>query len=1269
MNALIHLYPGDRLALVALSVLQQATVVILTAWLAARLCFRRHAAARHGLWLAALILVLLSPATAIVMEAANVRIVAISLPEFLTADEAPADVAPVPSNSRGALNSAMLTSEVLPLTPSSGQPPIGDWSGEHDRRIPPAFASAEASPSAASSSAGQVLATSPAVAEAPVPTPSVPRISIAARLRAVAGAVFAIWLAGVIYGFARLGRSGIAIRRLVRMSRPGDTDERLRPILWQIERHLGMKRMPPVLLWRDRKLQITPLTIGIFRPVVMLSKSLLQSLSSEELREVLVHECAHVLRRDAAIGLLQRIALVLFWPYPLVLLLNRHLTIAREEVCDNYVLLHSTGPQYAQTLFDLSERIHPLSPNLAPVGLFQHHCPLEKRVAGLLDLRRNVMTKINRWAALSMSMVFLTIALGAASAKIVSAKPGAKPAIIHLSNNGDDQERTPAAADEFAKKLQSIEKQELADVGREGKIAAYETLLRDYPDHPNRAKAMMAIAALWQITDPSLQIKPDEEKGIAWLRRAREAAARGSEDWIEAQSWLAARIRPSDVSEARRLLEEILDTKPGPIAETQTLYELQGVACEEGKLDEAEKICTRLQEWPNDPARMPEKMFDKGQVYRNIQTSASIMMNTWNSSMQPPPGGRVKKIADFVKKYPTDFNQREAERVLHLPMGMWGSIVDTDGEKTGAQPSAQTPREKNDQVPALERRTVNKLVKDFPEKTDLSTPESALAAMLHSCARKNIRAIEELSWTDWPKQLGVDLKEIEESLRNDPNVPSDFSKMILESEILQVFTYRDDLAEVIVKSNVPEDGPYKACFVGKINGTWKIMTFIENTSPSIADFQTYFESNKERQWSLFRQVKEDVGDNRDGKSVVALRVLPLDEKKTAPGNKKNEAQEAAAIQRRAVNKLVKDFPEKTDLSTPESALAAYFRATAKKDAKAVLALYGKKSGPAEIDELERFWKSDPPEEMAIFLQSLLDAEIIEVDTYRNDYADVIAKLKFPDGWGKDPYSARSFGKFNGEWKSLGEDRLPSLEAARANFDRKKTYLWDEYVEARDVAAGKTPPAKRGKEIKLPPDKYDAVKATTPDAERLLLMGLVENFFNHNAHDITARKTLEWGEVKKNADGSRSIRYKFEARIWDKETMIADQIFTFDKDNVMLSYKDADGTPVKKEPKKVDLETKEGLMALVEDFFANNFRDVTARETLEWGDIEKDKDGNTSIRYKYVATIWGKDQQIMNQVFTFDKKGEFVRYRNLEGFPQKMEKKEDKPQLPAADKSV
>jgi beta-lactamase regulating signal transducer with metallopeptidase domain len=173
----------------------------------------------------------------------------------------------------------------------------------------------------------------------------------------------------------------------------------------------------------------------------------------------------------------------------------------------------------------------------------------------------------------------------------------------------------------------------------------------------------------------------------------------------------------------------------------------------------------------------------------------------------------------------------------------------------------------------------------------------------------------------------------------------------------------------------------------------------------------------------------------------------------------------------------------------------------------------------------------------------------------------------------------------------------------------------------------------------------------PDKDRLVLMGLVEDFFMHNARDITARKSLEWGNVKKHADGSRSIRYKFEARIWDKETLISNSVFTFDQDDQFVKFENVKGFPKKKEPKSVNLGTKEGMKKLVEEFFRNNFRDITARKTLEWGEPEKQADGGWSIRYKYEARIWDKNTIINNQIFAYDKNGEFLGFENVEGFPK------------------
>jgi len=73
---------------------------------------------------------------------------------------------------------------------------------------------------------------------------------------------------------------------------------------------------------------------------------------------------------------------------------------------------------------------------------------------------------------------------------------------------------------------------------------------------------------------------------------------------------------------------------------------------------------------------------------------------------------------------------------------------------------------------------------------------------------------------------------------------------------------------------------------------------------------------------------------------------------------------------------------------------------------------------------------------------------------------------------------------------------------------------------------------------------------------------------------------------------------------------------------------------------------EQVKAWVEDFFRHNYRDITRRETIEWGQAEKLADGNLSIRYKYLATIRDKDKKVIEEVFTFTPDGKFVSVRKL-----------------------
>ncbi|TAL05093.1 MAG: hypothetical protein EPO07_04140, partial [Verrucomicrobia bacterium] len=175
---------------------------------------------------------------------------------------------------------------------------------------------------------------------------------------------------------------------------------------------------------------------------------------------------------------------------------------------------------------------------------------------------------------------------------------------------------------------------------------------------------------------------------------------------------------------------------------------------------------------------------------------------------------------------------------------------------------------------------------------------------------------------------------------------------------------------------------------------------------------------------------------------------------------------AERIVDREINRLVSEFPEVRDLSTPETACVAWQRANARKELPTISQL---SLVPMESKELENWFQREEQrdaEGLAIYLKALADSKIVAVQTWRGELANVITFLPFPEGKGRSPYSARSFGLVNGDWKNLGEDRLPTLEAARAGFEKKKERLWQRFTELKSKSA-----------VSLTADKPAAVDAS------------------------------------------------------------------------------------------------------------------------------------------------------------------------------------------------
>ncbi|MDR1492354.1 MAG: hypothetical protein LBT05_06510 [Planctomycetaceae bacterium] len=85
--------------------------------------------------------------------------------------------------------------------------------------------------------------------------------------------------------------------------------------------------------------------------------------------------------------------------------------------------------------------------------------------------------------------------------------------------------------------------------------------------------------------------------------------------------------------------------------------------------------------------------------------------------------------------------------------------------------------------------------------------------------------------------------------------------------------------------------------------------------------------------------------------------------------------------------------------------------------------------------------------------------------------------------------------------------------------------------------------------------------TKPISEqKAKLIGYVEDFFMHNFRDITMRKSLEWSDVVTDEEGRLTIRYKYEALIWDKTRITNCAEFTYDKDGRFIKQKRVEGFP-------------------------------------------------------------------------------------------------------------
>jgi beta-lactamase regulating signal transducer with metallopeptidase domain len=177
--------------------------------------------------------------------------------------------------------------------------------------------------------------------------------------------LIAIWLGGSAIWFSVAAIRVRRFRHWLRKTQPASAA--LRFEIGQLAREIGLRRAPEL---REVDGICPPLTWAMCgRPVVLLPRSLIGSLTSDERRTLLLHELAHLRRRDHWVRWLELIVTGFQWWQPLAWLARRKLHLASEECCDAFVVgrFPELARTYAATLLKTVDFLADARPPL-PIG-------------------------------------------------------------------------------------------------------------------------------------------------------------------------------------------------------------------------------------------------------------------------------------------------------------------------------------------------------------------------------------------------------------------------------------------------------------------------------------------------------------------------------------------------------------------------------------------------------------------------------------------------------------------------------------------------------------------------------------------------------------------------------------------------------------------------------------------------------------------------------------------------------------------------------------
>jgi bla regulator protein BlaR1 len=208
----------------------------------------------------------------------------------------------------------------------------------------------------------------------------------------------------------------------------------------ELSHNLGIKRTVQIMQSGIAKL---PMVLGHFKPVILVPIGLLTALTTEEVESILVHELAHIRRRDYLVNLLQHLMEIIFFFNPAVLWVSALIKAERENCCDDIVVAQTNSKvSYIKALVSCHE--HQSSIPAYAMGLGGNNDHFLQRVKRMLSNNNQSLNRVEKMVLTIclISAVLLTAAFSGGAKDGSIAKTKLEKGDTHQSTKTDSMVRT-----------------------------------------------------------------------------------------------------------------------------------------------------------------------------------------------------------------------------------------------------------------------------------------------------------------------------------------------------------------------------------------------------------------------------------------------------------------------------------------------------------------------------------------------------------------------------------------------------------------------------------------------------------------------------------------------------------------------------------------------------------------------------------------------------------------------------------------------------------